>query len=308
MGAFLYQHSLKIALFLSLSLSLSLAYPALAQSGCSGDPCVFTTPTPTPTRTPSPTPTPTPGPGTPTTTPTPTPMPGTATATINAPMPDPKPFEAPQYPKPTSLPLLTLPQPNPNGYAPTPLALPSPVSYSITPAPLLTTTMTSSSTITSTEQISGMVGTTQGWISDTISYTNWLSGEIEAITYTDTFTIVAAPEWYAPSLPRPMANVGWTFETMQSGIDDGKRYSLTAWASFTGYIASLPVQLIKAVFDLFRFLGAFGLFVAWLLIMLPLVLFFKIFEFLKGLVIRLFNFILDVIGFILQLIKLLPFV
>jgi hypothetical protein len=60
--------------------------------------------------------------------------------------------------------------------------------------------------------------------------------------------------------------------------------------------------------DLFRFMGPFGLFVAWLLVLLPVVLFFKIFEFFKSLVIRLFNFIFDMIRFILELIKLIPFV
>lgn len=156
--------------------------------------------------------------------------------------------------------------------------------------------------------ISSTVGTAQGWISDTISYTTWLSDEIAALNYTEAFTIESAPADYAPSLPRALADVGWTFETMQSGIDSGQRYSLASWASFSGHIASLPVQLIKSVFELFRFLGAFGLFVGWLLIMLPLVLFFKIFEFLKTLVIRLFNFIFDSIRFILEIIKLLPFV
>jgi hypothetical protein len=223
-------------------------------------------------------------------------------------MPDLKPFEAPQYPKPTALPLFTLPQPNQAGLALTPLAMPSPISYSFTPAPLITPSLAVSSSITGTDQITGMVGATEGWISDTISYTTWLSSEVEAINYTGTFTLASAPEWYAPSLPRPMADVGWTFETMQSGIDSGQRYSLNAWAAFVGYTASLPFQLIKSILELFRFLGAFGLFVAWLLIMLPLVLFFKIFEFLKSLVIRLFNFILDVIGFFLSLLKLLPFV
>jgi hypothetical protein len=305
MGTVQHQHSLIMALVLATLLAGVLAGPALAQSGCEGDPCVFTTPTPTPTKTPSPTPTPTYAPGTPTPTRTPVPAPGTPIV-IDAPMPEPKEFKAPKYPAPTSIPLLTLPQPNPNGFIPTPLVLTSPITASFTPAPLVLPSVLSNTG--GTGLVTGTIGTASGWITETISYTTWLSEEIEAVSYTETFSILNAPVWYAPSLPRPMANVGWTFENMQDGIAQGKRYSLTTWADFAGYIASLPIQLIKAILDLFRFLGAFGLFVIWLLIMLPVVLFFKVFEFLKSLVIKLFNFILDVIRFILEIIKLLPFV
>jgi hypothetical protein len=55
-------------------------------------------------------------------------------------------------------------------------------------------------------------------------------------------------------------------------------------------------------------MGPFGLFVTWLLVLLPAVLFFKIFEFFKSLIIRVFNFVLDMVRFILELIKLIPFV
>jgi len=145
------------------------------------------------------------------------------------------------------------------------------------------------------------------WTTDVVSFTTWLSTSA-TINATDTFTIATAPEWYASSLPRPLADVGWTFEQMQSGADQGQRYSLGSWAALAGHTSSLPIQLSKSVRDLFRFLGPFGLFITWLLVMLPLVLFFKIFEFLKNLVIRVFNFVLDLIGFILGLIKLIPFV
>ncbi|NJN95685.1 MAG: hypothetical protein HC875_17020 [Anaerolineales bacterium] len=145
------------------------------------------------------------------------------------------------------------------------------------------------------------------WTTDVVSFTSWLSAST-SINGTDTFTVASAPGWYAPSLPRPLADVGWTFETMQGGIATGQRYSLAAWAALAGYLASLPIQLIKSVMDVFRFMGPFGLFVGWLLIMLPGVLFFKVFEFFKSLVIRLFNFIFDMIRFILELIKLIPFV
>lgn len=146
----------------------------------------------------------------------------------------------------------------------------------------------------------------QGWISSTVSYTTWISGEIETLMYTGTFEIQSAPEWYAPDLPRPMADIGWTFEQLSSGIDSGQRYSLAQWAWFAGEVVSLPFQFVKLVRQLIQFLGAFGLFLAWLLIMLPVVLFFKMFLFLKNLFIKLLNWIIAVIGFFIDLIKLLP--
>jgi hypothetical protein len=157
--------------------------------------------------------------------------------------------------------------------------------------------------MTATGPLTGTVLTIQTWITETIRYTTWLSDEIAAIDYTGTFTIQTAPAWYAPSLPRPLADAGWTFETLQSGIDTGERYNISAWASFTGYIASLPVQLIKSLYDLFAFLGPFGLFVIWLLVMLPLVLFFKAIIFLKNLAVGLYNLLMTVSDLILALVR-----
>lgn len=336
MGAFQLQYSLIVALLLVAL----LVVPALAQSGCSGDPCLFFTPTATATGTPRPTP----GPGTPTA----------------VPMPGASPFPRPFYGIPTSIPNVTYPQvgspiavtlPAPPALTPrstpSPLPMPSPLTMTLplpnpitntTPSPLsLPAPLTSTFGLTAPNPVnlnpvtafsstnlvdlitpqplngsqpfsqSQIITNTNDFVGNAISYTTWLSGEVAALNYTETFTIAVAPAWYAPALPRPMANVGYTFETLQAGIETGHRYHIWTWAAFFGYIVSLPIQLIKAIFDLFRFLGAFGLFVIWLLIMLPVVLFFKILEFLKSLVIKLFNFIIDAIRFILDLIKLIPF-
>ena len=298
---------------LIVALGLTVIWPALALAQSPTPPPTYNeiwhTPTATQTGTPTYTPTPTPGPGTPTATRTPTPGPGTPTATLSyAPMPDPRDFGPPEYPNPTSIPVLSLPQPNQNGWNPAPITLPSPLAAQFTPAAISLPSLAVTNTITGSQATTDTMATISTWITDTLEYTEWLSDEIEAIQYTDSFTVETAPEWYAPSLPRPLANAGWTFETLQSGIDTGERYPVTVWAGFFGYLASLPVQFIKSLYELFAFLGPFGLFIIWLLVMLPVVLFFKILEFLKNLVISLFNLILDIIGFFLNLIKLLPFV
>lgn len=145
------------------------------------------------------------------------------------------------------------------------------------------------------------------WTTNIISLTTWLS-DTATITNTDSFTLSVAPSWYAPTLPDDLANVGWTFEQMGGGIDTGQRYTIASWAALAGYIAALPIQLTKSVMELFRFMGPFGYFVAWLLVLLPAVLIFKWIEFIKNLIIKLFNFILDLIRFVLELIKLIPFV
>lgn len=290
-----------IALFVIIGLALGLT-PALAQSGCTGDPCVFYTPTPTATA--NYTPTPTPGPGTP-------------TAVPMAPTVE---FPRPNYAIPTSIPALTFPTANPNGYNPTPLALPSPLAVDITPEPFNTPAL---SVITATE-LSGIStglyvsystpaplgadsytatitgtfdeGVIGGWISNTVSYTIWLTDTAASLEYTNTFTVATAPSWYAPDLPRPMANVGWTFENM--GDEVGTSYSLPAWAGFFGYIISLPIQMVKGLLDLAQYLGPLGLFIIWLLIMLPLTLFTRAILFIKNLIIGLFNLIHKIIRFI----------
>lgn len=309
MGAFHYPRFLITVILAAFVLALSLlSLPVLAQSGCTGDPCVFYTPTPTVTGTPSPTP----GSGTPTAVPMP--------ATVIFPIPD--------YSQPTSIPVLSLPTANPNGYTPPTIVLPSPLAISYTPPAFSTPSL---GVVTSTPLISintslelsydtplgistpGITGTdsytdvdvsligVSGLVSDVVSYTTWLSTTAANINPTETFTIATAPDWYAPPLPRPLADVGWTFETMQTGIDEGRRYSMAAWAGFFGYVASLPFQFLKVLYQIVQFLGPLGLFITWLLLMAPLVTYFRILLFFKNLFISLLNFIIKVIGFLLDL-------
>jgi hypothetical protein len=142
-------------------------------------------------------------------------------------------------------------------------------------------------------------------ISEVVSYTDYLSNEVALLMYTDTLTITAAPDWYAPYLPREMANIGWTFE--QVGQGSIARYSLDTWAYLFGAMVAMPIRLSWGVWELFSFLGPFGLFMIWLIvIMLPAVTGFKILLFIKNTFIRLINFALTVIDWILKLWNAVP--
>lgn len=90
------------------------------------------------------------------------------------------------------------------------------------------------------------------------------------------------------------------------GEDVRRRYSLTAWGAMATEIIALPLRFVKGLRDLGSLLGPFGLFLTWLLIMLPVVMFFKIIEFLKGLAIGLWNFAVQIAHIIMDLIELIP--
>lgn len=253
----------------------------------------------------TPTPTNTPG--------TPTPYPVPPSSTVYATPPPSVSLPGPgDFPVPTSIPALVFPPP-PSPISPDAIPTPAPLSLTPIATPNYSSTISYttpisldfSASVTDTAAyttVSGILGAGSGWISSVVSYTGWLSGEVSTLQETGTFTISAAPEWYAPDLPRPMADVGWTIEGLQDGIDEGERYSLSTWAYFAGYMASLPIQLTKVVFQIFQFLGPLGLFVIWLLIMLPYKLWVKFLIFIKNLLISLFNFIVDLIRFVLELI------
>lgn len=312
--AIFYQYTIVLGLALAALLTI-IAWPmaALAQSGCVGDPCVFYTPTATGT----PSPLPTVGAGTP----TPVGMPSAV------------PFPDPDYGQPTSIPAISFPD-VPAPLQPTINPMPSPLALATISPPVTgsvavglseisttislsyTTPLTLSgglsSTLTGTQIYStfnGMIGAGQGIISNVASYTNYISGEINRLQYTETITISAAPDWYAPYMPREFANVGWTFELMDSRMYSVSRISLNAWATLFGYMSALPFRLIKNIWELFRFLGPFGLFLIWLLaIMLPAVFGFRLLIFLKNMVVRVFNFVLWVIDWILKLWEAIPFI
>lgn len=318
MGAI--HHRSKIIALLAVSFLMICSLPmgaALAQSGCTGDPCVFDTPTITPTLTPLPTP-------------------GTGTPTA-VPMPPAVPFPHPNYSAPTSIPGITWPSINPNGYNPAPVNLPSPLAVNYTPqafstpeipntataVPLSTANSTlelsfvtpvalefeSELTGTMGNYASGLIDGGYGVISDVVSYTGYISGQITAIQPTGSITIAQAPDWYAPHTPREMADIGWTFEQLgEDMVNGGSRYSLTTWANLIGYMAAMPIRLAKNIWELLKFLGPFGLLVIWLFAMVIMLLPFKFLIFLKNLFIRLVNFILGIIKWVLDLLKMLPFV
>lgn len=145
----------------------------------------------------------------------------------------------------------------------------------------------------------------RGVVSDVISNTNALSATwVTLWNQTDEWVIASAPDWYAPTLPRPMADIGWRFELM--GTDVRRRYSLTAWGGLVAEIIALPIRLIKGLQDLGALLGPFGLFLTWMWIMFPVVLFFKMIEFLKYLAVSIWNFIVQVAHIIMDLIELIP--
>jgi len=101
-----------------------------------------------------------------------------------------------------------------------------------------------------------------------------------------------------------MANVGYTFEYMESEV--GFLYDPRAWAGLLGYIAAIPVQMVKVLYTLAQMMGAVGLFVTWLLILLPFVLFVRMFVFIRNLIISLINLLIKIVQFIGDLWDLIP--
>lgn len=301
------------------------------------------TPTLTPTNTPTPSPTPTKTPvctwngqilgwcltptGTSTTTPTPvgvvwnTPTPTPTSTDISTgpgtptavPFPSPVGFPMPRLGRPTSIATVDLP------------ALPPPVELNLPepPEPLAIATLdlpqiltsTDSITLTLTDEMSGttiaqvstgLIQESTGLISQVVSYTNVLSGQIAAIQYTNTLTIATAPSWYAPALPRPMANIGWTFEQMSDSLDSFERHSVSSWAWFFGELSAMPFGMIKMVWEFLSWFGPFGLFVIWLVgVMLPTVLGFNILKFLKDFTMKVVHFILWVVDWVIKIVTLI---
>jgi len=261
--------------------------PAQAQTGCTGDPCIFYTPTPTGT----PTAVPTAGPG------TPTPVPWVEPAEF--------PISVPRFNAPTTIPRFSYP----GTPAPLQIALPT------APAPIEWATLEDPQPITAADtsaisysnaielDLAGntvgdghdvaytLLGTAGQWPAMVVDYTDTISGFAATLEGTGTFTIASAPDWYAPALPRDMAAVGWTFEGLIAGSDFSERYSLATWSYMFASTASMPFRLAKGVFNFFRALGPFGLMVGWLFIMFPLVLFFSMLPYIKRAIMTVFHFI-----------------
>lgn len=83
---------------------------------------------------------------------------------------------------------------------------------------------------------------------------------------------------------------------MQGNI--GFLYDPRAWASLLGYIAAVPFQLLKFFYTMAQMMGPVGLFVTWLLVLLPFVLFARMFVFIKNLIISIINLVVKIIRFI----------
>lgn len=196
---------------------------------------------------------------------------------------------------------LTLPTPGA-----TLAAIDSSLSLSVTAPISLSATNGGSNVISAAGQsIVGTLVSGRGVVSDVISNTNALSATWTTLwNQNDAMAAASAPDWYAPTLPRPIADIGWRFELM--GEDVRRRYSLTAWGGLVADIIALPIRFIKGLQDLGALLGPFGLFLTWMWIMLPVVLFFKIIEFIKNLAINTWNFVVQVAHIIMDLIELIP--
>lgn len=246
-----------------------------------------TTRTPMATSTPTQTKTPDPNLKTPT---------GTPTVATGTPQPTALPTKylpTPRWGVPTAIPAFMLPSvpqfvlfppvPVPGGfkitiatplpYTPVPITDTSILSVEITPAPFV---MTDTSGIT-LPQIYTDVGYVLGGYTDgVISYTALLTHQIEMLSSTQTITVVTAPSWYAPDLPRPIANFGWTFEQLNNPNSEISNYSLSSWASLAGYAAALPFSLVRGVWLVLTGYGWVGLFLAWLFSMSIFTLYVKL--------------------------------
>jgi hypothetical protein len=69
---------------------------------------------------------------------------------------------------------------------------------------------------------------------------------------------------------------------------------------------SMPIRLLKGIKELFQFMGPIGLFLSWLLLIAPGVLYLRFLQFVKATFIRIFNFLLAVVDWVLKLWQAIP--
>lgn len=163
----------------------------------------------------------------------------------------------------------------------------------------INTALSGTTLITGFEAISGAIASAETFTGDLISYTASITGATAALQGSEIITIVTAPDWYAPDLPRPMADVGYTLEILTDPAGDTANFTYVSWASFFGYTATLPYQFIKSLWQLVAYFGPFGLFLGWLFIMsMILVAWYGL-----AIVVRL---IVMVIRFIKQVVEIIP--
>jgi hypothetical protein len=133
-------------------------------------------------------------------------------------------------------------------------------------------------------------------LSDTIH--DFLMGNGDSITAT---AIYSVPDWYAPILPREVAQVGWDFEIM--GSDLRRRYSVNEWFAYVGRMVSIPPRFVKGFFQFANLLGPFGLVLIWLFVMAPIVFALKFIAWLKNAIISLFNLLLKLLVLIFEFVQ-----
>jgi hypothetical protein len=131
----------------------------------------------------------------------------------------------------------------------------------------INTGLTGTNLITGIEAISGAIASAESFTGDLISYTTQITGATAALQGSEVITVVTAPDWYAPEMPRPLADVGYTLEMLTDPEGDTANFTYVSWTSFFGYTATLPYQFIKSLWQIVAYFGPFGLFLAWLLIM-----------------------------------------
>jgi len=278
---------------------------ALAQSGCTGDPCIFETPTNAPT----PTQTATPAAGTPTVAPWPTSeafpvpnygmptsipnvsFPGTPTAILSIDLPD--------TPEPIVWATADLPDPITDDFA-------SAITYSVA----ITLNMDGSGAVTGTgsELIDSMIISGNNRIGDVLSYTDYISGLMASIEGTGTFTITTAPDWYAPALPRDVAAVGWTIELMGDDVEAGTAdYSMASWIYLFAQTVSMPIRFARGVWAFFQGMGPINLVIIWILVFFPFIFGLRLLPYLRSIFWSIVQFFEKVLYWIQELWDAIPF-
>lgn len=156
------------------------------------------------------------------------------------------------------------------------------------------------------DEVETGIENTRTFFEGTMSQTLALSQSMSTLVVSnDVISASTVPADYAPALPRAVAQVGWQFESM--GSDLQRRYSVTEWGTFFISIVAIPVKFVKGIFVLGRYLGPLGLFLAWLFVMLPIVIWMKFANFIKNLVIQIFNLVVELIRIIGDIWDLFPF-
>jgi hypothetical protein len=149
------------------------------------------------------------------------------------------------------------------------------------------------------------INSTRGFFSNTISITLAMSNTMATVIIADdVITASAVPDDYAPTLPRPVAQIGWQFESM--GSDLQRRYSVSEWGKLFIQVLVVPIKFIKGLIVLGRYLGPLGLFLAWLLVVFPIVAWKEFIKIAWMVIVKVYNLVMDAWGIIRDLWNALP--